>query len=252
MLIIPAIAIENNKCCEVPKGLEGTEGKYPSKPVEVARMWRGENAKALHVVDIDSAREGKIVNETLLRELTYSVDVPIQYSGGLRTYEDVRKAFDELGVYRVVLSTSAQQDPELLRKLVMEFSPRKIIVALDVKDGKLLTHGRQQQADTEIEQFALWMKELGIQRLIYNDIDAHESKDGPPYEALKKLAANIGMNITVQGGVWNYQQLERLQSLYPRKVDSLILGEPLYINVFPCQQIWRMAEKDLIDQHKFY
>ena len=100
ILVYPAIEISHKCCVEIVHGIPGSEHLYSVDPVQLAVMWRGENAKSLHVVDLDGIAEGRIVNEDIIRNLVKAVDIPIQVGGGLRTYEAIKKVLD-LGVYRV-------------------------------------------------------------------------------------------------------------------------------------------------------
>ena len=110
MLIVPAIHISHGRCTRTADGEKGTEGLYPYDPVQVARMWRGENAKALHVVGLDFQDAGIACAKELLHAMVHAVDIPIQVTGGLDTLDDVRTAFEDIGVLdheRIILFCGA-------------------------------------------------------------------------------------------------------------------------------------------------
>ncbi len=251
MLIIPSLTIQGTLCASLPVGEEGTQGRYPCHPVAAAKMWRGENAKAIHIEDNDGARLGTLGNKALIREITASLDIAVQLAGGVESFADAKEALTALGIYRVVVGPAVAGNPELLKALVEEFGPRKIVVPLLLDDESGWNENASEQVNDAVARAGEY-KKCGIERLLVRDLIAERSCGGPRYETLVDIADRSGLCITVSGTVRNYQDLKKLQLLRPSKIDSLILGEPLYINAFPCQRIWRLAEKELIHRDKFY
>ena len=125
--------IQNGKCLQSIQGLPGLECDYSNDPVEIAKLWRRENCKCLHLVDLDGVEEGQLKNVRMIREVVQSVDIPVQLGGRLRNSEDITKALVELGVYRVVVS--GETDLDLIHHLIEEHGPRKIVVSIEAKDG---------------------------------------------------------------------------------------------------------------------
>jgi len=246
LLIIPAIDIKDGKCVRLVQGELGTEKIYSNDPVQMAILCRGENFKTLHVIDLDGAFEGKMKNLDLIKQMVNAVDIPIQVGGGIRTYEQVKQLFD-IGIYRVVVSTIAVEDPDLLKKLIDDFGPRKIIVAIDVKNGIVQTRGWKEDAGLMAISLALNVKQLGVQRIVYTDILRDGTMVGPNLEAIKDIALKTGLRVTASGGVSGMQDLWKLQELEQYGVDSVIIGKALYENKFACQKLWRLNEKELAD-----
>jgi phosphoribosylformimino-5-aminoimidazole carboxamide ribotide isomerase len=246
LLIFPAIDIKEGKCVRLVQGEPGTEKIYSLDPVKMAVLWRGENAKTLHIVDLDGAFEGVMHNLDVIARIVHAVDIPIQIGGGIRTYEQVTQAFG-VGVFRVVLGTSAIEDPNLVKELVKEFGPRRIAVGIDAKNGIVMTQGWQHESGEEAIAFALKMKDLGICRIVYTDILRDGMLAGPNFEAIKEMAVKTGLRVTASGGVSGFRDLIRMQELEKFGVDSVIVGKALYENKFPCQALWRLNEKELKD-----
>src|SRR4030095_1329721 len=121
MLVIPVIDIKNGQCVRVVEGLEDKTVYYLESPLTMARLFRKENAKVIHITDLDGAVSGKRKNYKLIKEITETVGVPIQLGGGIRTYEIARQLIKELGVYRIVIGTSAIDNIELIQKLLDDF-----------------------------------------------------------------------------------------------------------------------------------
>ncbi len=246
LLIFPSIEIRRGQCVEIVHGDPGSEHRYSIDPVQMAILWRGENAKTLHVVDVDGVGSGKLENREVIRKMVEAVDIPIQVGGGLREYEEIKSAL-ELGVYRVVIGTAAVNDPPLIERLVKEFGARRVAVAIEGRDGKIRSDGGKREWDLSPVAFARQMKKLGVMRVIYSDIAEDGISKRLNISALKELATAASVRVTAQGGVTGYQDLIRLQELEKYGVDSVIVGKALYQNSFPCQRLWRLNEKELTD-----
>lgn len=244
LLILPAIDIKEGRCVRLVQGELGTEKIYSDDPVQMAILWRGENAKTLHIVDLDGAFDGKMKNLDVLRRMMKAVDIPIQIGGGIRTYEQVKQLF-EIGVYRVVLGTSAIDDPELVARCVKDFGARKIVVGIDAMNGVVMTKGWTENTGIEAVSLALNMKSLGVCRIVYTDIARDGMLSGPNFEAIQQIAVKTGLRVTASGGVSGYKDLITLQELEKFGVDSVIIGKALYENKFSCQALWRENEKEL-------
>jgi phosphoribosylformimino-5-aminoimidazole carboxamide ribotide isomerase len=246
ILILPAIDLKDGRCVRLVQGAPGTEKIYSDDPVEMAIMWRGENAKTLHVVDLDGAFEGKMKNLDVLRRIIKAIDIPIQVGGGIRSYEQVKQLI-ECGIYRVVIGTAAIDDPELVAHCLKDFGQRKIVVGIDAKNGVVMTKGWQENTGIEAVSLALNMKSLGACRIVYTDISRDGMMTGPNFGATKEIAQKTGLRVTASGGVSGFQDLIKMQELEKFGVDSVIIGKALYENKFSCQALWRENERELED-----
>jgi phosphoribosylformimino-5-aminoimidazole carboxamide ribotide isomerase len=212
----------------------------------MAILWRGENAKTLHVVDLDGVAEGKVKHRELIRRMVQAVDIPIQVGGGLRSFEEVEQIF-ELGVYRVIIGTASFEQPELIERLVKQYGSRKIAVGIDCRDNKILISDHKTVALITPLQHALHMLKLGVSRILLSVREEDSDEHKLAIDLLKELAQKTGLRITAWGGVKGYQDLIKLQELEKYGVDSTIIGKPLYQNTFPCQGLWRINEQQLSD-----
>ena len=246
ILIYPAIEISHKYCVEIVQGIPGSEHTYSVDPIKMAILWRGENAKTIHVVDLDGVAEGRIVNEDVIRKMVRAVDIPIQVGGGLRTYDEIKKVLS-LGVYRVSIATAAVEQPGLIKRLVKEFGTRKIDIAIISEGGKVSIKGGATHTEISPIAFAQQMVHIGVSRILYGERQDGDMDKSLPYDTLKELAMKTGVRITARGGVSTYKDLVRLQELEKYGVDSVIVGKPLYENRFPCQALWRLSELALTD-----
>ena len=132
ILIIPALDIRNGKCLRRIKGATDLQ-EYSDDPVKTAVLWRGENAKSIHIIDNNYTLQ----NLDLVQKIVNTIDIPIQIEGEIKKFEDVERAI-QIGVYRVVLDLDVIKTPELILECVKKFGERKISLRLDVENGELL------------------------------------------------------------------------------------------------------------------
>ncbi len=246
MLIYPAIDLSGGKCVRLIQGVAGTEKIYCDDPVKMAVLWRGENFKTIHAVDLDGAFGGSMKNFEVIRRMVDAVDIPIQVGGGIRTLDQCERLFTA-GVSRVVIGTMALENPDLLGELVAKYTASRIVVGIDAKNGIVKTKGWTEDSGVTAVSLGLNMKSLGIKRIVYTDIARDGMMIGPNIDAIREMALKTGLRITASGGVSGYRDLLKLAPLEQVGVDSIIIGKALYENKFPCQALWRDVEKDLTD-----
>jgi phosphoribosylformimino-5-aminoimidazole carboxamide ribotide isomerase len=214
---------------------------YSNDPVEMARLWRKENAKSLHVTDVDGAFHGRLYNREPIKRMVETVDIPIEVGGGLRSFDAVQEAFD-IGAYRVVIGTMAIENPDEARRLIDTFGPSKIVLGIDATDGIVTMRGRVETSGLTALTVALNAKLMGFRRLIYTDTRLDGTLRGVNLNVLRDLAEKAGMRVTASGGIAGLDDLLKIQELEPLGVDSVVVGRALYQNRFSCQGLWRMCE----------
>jgi phosphoribosylformimino-5-aminoimidazole carboxamide ribotide isomerase len=246
ILVIPAIDLRDGRCVRLVQGAPGTERVYSNDPIQMAVLWRGENAKMLHIVDLDGAIDGEMKNLDVIKKIIEAVEIPIQVGGGIRTYEQARNVL-EAGAGRVVISTAAIQNVDLVKRIIAEFGPRRVVIAIDARNNIVQVKGWQENSGMEAVPLGLNMKSIGVERVLYTDITRDGTLSGPNFSAIKEFAVKTGLKITASGGVSGYEDLRRMQDLEQYGVDSIIVGRALYENRFPCQDLWRMCEGELED-----
>ena len=130
MLIIPAIDIKDGKCVRLTRGDFNQKKIYLDNPLDMAIIWRKQNAKMLHVVDLDAALTGEMVNFEKIRQIVINLDIPVQVGGGIRSVDAVKRYLD-IGVGRVVIGSAAVSNPKLIEELLKTYRPSKIVVGID-------------------------------------------------------------------------------------------------------------------------
>ncbi len=245
LLVIPSIDIKNGKTVRVVQGIPELGSKeYGSDPVEMAKIWRVENAKLLHVVDFDGAATHSHENLHIIKEICESVIIPVQFAGGIRDLDDIQMIMDT-GISRLVMGTMAIENLDLFKKAFEKYGPLKIAISLDIIDEELVIKGRKIKTGINYIDFAKKMAEIGVERFIVTDVLRNGILGGPNLVYSKAVAEITKAKVTLSGGIRNKDELMDVQNLMPNGIDSVIVGRALYENRFPCQKLWRVAESGI-------
>jgi phosphoribosylformimino-5-aminoimidazole carboxamide ribotide isomerase len=242
MLIIPVIDIKDGKCVRVVQGHSYSTEFYSESPVQIARLFRKENFKTIHITDLDGALNGEMRNFNVIKKISESVDIPIQLGGGVRDFETAKRMVNELGVYRLVIGTAAITHPDFIKKILDELSPSKLVICIDEKDNNVVRNGWLDCANITPLEFAVKMDALGVKRIIYQDVARVGHLCGPNISRIQEIAANTKLKITAAGGICDYRDLKRITDLKIPSIDSVMISRALYENKFPCQRLWRDLE----------
>ncbi len=228
MIIYPAIDLRHGRCVRLVQGDPRAETIVSDDPVGTAQGWARLGAEWLHVVNLDGAfgdETGK--NAEALRAILNAVAIPIQFGGGLRTITDVEAALS-LGVARVVIGTAAITNPDLVQEALARFGPERISLALDARDGHVVTHGWQRLSDVTAIALALQMRTLGVTRVVYTDIVRDGTLTGVNASACAALATESGLTVIASGGVASLEDVRRVKKVEALGVEGLIIGKAIY------------------------
>ncbi len=226
MILIPAIDIRAGKAVRLTMGQFDSETVYDADPVDAARRWVADGARALHVVDLDGARSGEPVNLEHVGRIVSEVDVPVQAGGGLRTIGAVRRAV-EAGVTRVVLGTAAYRDVDFLDAALEEFGSR-VIVSIDARNGRLAASGWTEQTEMPVEPVIERLGDRGVRRFVYSSIERDGMLTGPDIEGARSVAEAVKGTFVYSGGVSSIQDLAALSALRQVNLGGVIVGKALY------------------------
>jgi phosphoribosylformimino-5-aminoimidazole carboxamide ribotide isomerase len=243
MLVIPVIDIKDGRCFRIISGLENQTHYYCENPVTIAKLLRKENFKALLITDLDGAIQGEMKNYPVIKEITRSVDIPILLGGGIRDFESAKKMIEDLGVYRIVIGTAAIEQPDMIKEILDVYTQSKLVISIDEKLNNVLTNGWINYANITPLEFAKYIENIGVKRIIYQDVTRVGNFSGAHINRLVELANNTKLKITSAGGIGNFLHLKELVDLNIPNIDSVIVGRALYENHFPCQGIWRDIER---------
>jgi len=247
LLVIPSIDIKNGKCVRSVQGIPELDcHEYGDDPVEMAKIWRAENAKMIHVVDFDGAHEHSKRNFKVIEEICSSVVIPVEFAGGIRNLQDADEIMNT-GISRLAINTFAVENKSEFLKVLERYGPSKIVISLDIKDEVLLIRGRSTKSGVNFREFAKEMVESGVNRFVVCDITRNGTQIGPNILLSKEIAELTGARVTHAGGIRNKDELMDIQKLIPVGIDSVIVGRALYENRFPCQKLWRVAESGIFN-----
>ncbi len=226
MKIIPAVDIKGGKCVRLVQGKADQETVYSDDPVAMACHWDEQNARLIHVVDLDGAFDGVPVNADLIRDIIYNSSVDIQVGGGIRNLKTI-ETYVHAGAYRVILGTIAQKDPEFVREACKEF-PEKIMVGIDARDGKVAIQGWVEVSDQKAETLAKLLEPMGVAGFIFTDISRDGMMQGPNIDSIRNFASSVNTPVIASGGVSQLEDLSNLLTLKGEGVEGVIVGKALY------------------------
>ncbi|MFH1361982.1 MAG: 1-(5-phosphoribosyl)-5-[(5-phosphoribosylamino)methylideneamino]imidazole-4-carboxamide isomerase [bacterium] len=221
--VIPAIDILNGKCVRLKQGRYDAETVYAKDPVEIALRWKSEGAERIHVVDLDGARTGIPKNIKIIKTIIQKTGLFIQAGGGIRTKELIQELI-EAGIDRVILGTTAVQNPNTLAVYCQQFGEH-IAVAIDAKDGKAATNGWTKISKKDTVTLAKEAIELGVKRFIYTEISRDGMLTGPNFEGIKNFIAAVGVPVIASGGVATADDITKLKETGS---EGCIVGKALY------------------------
>jgi phosphoribosylformimino-5-aminoimidazole carboxamide ribotide isomerase len=223
MLILPAIDLRGGQCVRLRQGDYSQETVFGNDAGAMARTWREQGARALHIVDLDGAKTGHPVNGAQIQAIVNAAEVPCQLGGGLRSREHIQQVLS-WGVSRVILGTRALKDAAWFEAVVQEF-PQQIVLGLDARDGKVATDGWLEVDETSALDLARRYAALPLAALVYTDISRDGMMQGANVEGMAEMASAISIPLIASGGVTNLEDVRKLAKL---GLAGCIIGRALY------------------------
>jgi phosphoribosylformimino-5-aminoimidazole carboxamide ribotide isomerase len=240
MIVIPAIDLRDGRGVRLTQGRKSDVTVYNENPVAVAREFAAAGAQMIHVVDLDGAfGEPFSPNREVVKKIVETVDVAVEFGGGVRSLPDVKELCDA-GVSRVVLGTIAAESPELLKDFVDLFSSR-ICVGIDARDGVVMTHGWETATPAMAVDLARKVAACGVKRIVYTDIARDGMMGGPNIEQTLAVVRAANVSVTASGGVSSLDDLKRLRDTEEPLLDSVIVGKALYEGKFKLEEALRVV-----------
>ena len=231
MKIFPAIDVKNGKCVRLLKGDFNKSTEYKKTPLDQAKEFSDLGFQDLHIVDLDGALKGEPVNGDLIEEICKLTKIRIQIGGGIRSIDHIKKLID-IGVDRVILGTLAVEDTKLLGNVCSKFK-NKIAVALDVRNGFIALRGWKEQTKILASDFLMKIKNIGVSRIIYTDIERDGTLTQPNLSETLKFAELLDYHeripVLVSGGVGSINDIVAIKKLTQfQKLEGVIVGKAIY------------------------
>ena len=226
MKILPAIDIKDKKCVRLIKGDFENKTEYETSPLDQAGKYKKYGFKNLHIVDLDGALTGQVVNLNIIQEILDKYDLKIEVGGGIRTLNSIKKYVDA-GVEKIILGSAAIKNKEFLKEACIKFK-NKIALGLDAKNENLSISGWKENLHIKTLDFLKDVNHYGISRLIYTDINRDGTKESPNFEESIKIADISNCPVIISGGVSSIKDIKKAKELNNKNIDGIIVGKAIY------------------------
>ena len=234
MKILPAIDLKNGKCVRLTKGDFKSEKIYNENPINQAEVFNSAGFKYLHIIDLDGALEGNLVNLKVIEEIVKKFNFKVEIGGGIRSEDSVAKLLD-IGSDKIILGTAAIKDKFFLEKCCKKYHG-KIALSLDARKNNIATSGWKDQTNINIFDFLDIVKDYGISRLIYTDIEKDGTNTGPNFENSYKIADKFNIPLIISGGVSSMNDINKIIS-DNKKIEGIIVGKAIYENRIKLEEL---------------
>ncbi len=241
MKLIPAIDLMNGKCVRLFKGDFNKRKDFSKEPHEQAKYWEREGAKCIHIVDLDAAKTGVPTNDQSIKKIVNKVDIPIQIGGGIRSLERIEKLLS-YGVDKVIMGTSAIENKALVKDLSIKY-PKRIIIGIDAKDGKVSTRGWLKQSDVLATDLVKEFSYYKIASFVVTDINTDGTLEGTNEVFIKKILAITDIPVIASGGIGSISDLLSLRKFEHSGLYGVIVGKALYENKFTISEANNILSK---------
>jgi len=231
--LIPAIDLMNGKIVRLTHGDPKTAKVYDQfgGPVETAKKWKAEDAKKLHIIDLDAAL-GTGNNRSVIAEIAENVELPIQVGGGIRTIETAQKLLT-IGVSQVILGALAFSNPKAITQIQQEFGTETVIVALDNRNGKIMVEGWKTVTTLGIKEALKKFTALGVKTFLITSITKDGTLSGPDIDTLSEARRFPNVEIVAAGGIGSLNDLTALKQI---GIKGVVIGKALYEGRFTLKE----------------
>ena len=226
MKIFPAIDIKDKKCVRLLKGDFDKQTTYEQSPYDQALRYKHAGLFNLHIVDLDGALSGELINLKIIENIIQKLDIQTEVGGGVRSIDKI-KAYIDIGVDKVILGSAAIKDPDFLRRACEKFEG-KIALGLDAKKGKLLVSGWKEATSQTAEGYLKNVNNYGFSRVIYTDIDRDGTKTEPNIEETINIAKISSAPVIVSGGISSISDIKKIKKLNQSNIEGVIIGKAIY------------------------
>lgn len=223
--IIPAIDIMDGKCVRLEQGDYRLKKVYEEDPLIAARRFEDHGISRLHVVDLDGAKAGRVINWNALERIVSKTDLILDFGGGIKSESDLEVVFDS-GAAMAVIGSIAVSDPDLFQTWLFAYGPKKIILAADARDGKIAVSGWMKTTAIGLFDFLKQYKALGVVQVLCTDISRDGMLEGSSVELYQEMVRQFtSMQIIASGGI---SSMKELHILNESGVAGAIIGKALY------------------------
>jgi len=225
MEIIPAIDLINGKCVRLTEGDYSRKTEYAQSPLEIAKQYQDHGITRLHLVDLDGAKQGKVVNWQIAEQLALQTDLAIDFGGGVKTAAEVERIID-LGIEYVVVGSVAAKQPEVFADWIVRFGPNRFMLGADVRNEMIMVSGWLEKSSLSLMPFLETQINQGISNVFCTDISKDGKLEGPAVDLYRKIKlAFPAFNLIASGGV---SSMDDIHALAMAGCNGVIIGKAIY------------------------
>ncbi len=242
MIVIPAIDLKDGRCVRLLQGDMSRSTIFSDDPLSVARRWKDNGCKRLHLVDLNGAFAGEPVNGDIVEQIAdLMAEVPIQVGGGIRTLATIQR-YSDAGARYIIIGTKAVSDLGFVNEACRAF-PGKISVGLDARDGRLATEGWSKVSDLMAVEYVEKLIDLGVCEIIYTDIARDGMMGGVNIEATLSMARASDIPVVASGGISNLDDIRCLLEVASQGIIGAITGRAIYENTLDFRQAQALCDE---------
>ena len=232
--LIPAIDIINGQCVRLTKGDYNQKTVY-GEPVDIALEYEHIGFKRLHVVDLDGAKSKHLVNVELLRRITTSTHLTVDFGGGIKTDEDIEKAFAE-GAAMVTVGSIAVTQPDLFMGWLEKYGADKIILGADIRNGKISINGWKEDSKEDLLPFLRKYIDAGVRNVLCTEISKDGTLQGPAIGLYKRVMETYPeLHLIASGGV---SGIDDIKALDEAGIPAVVFGKAIYEGKINMEELW--------------
>lgn len=240
MLIIPAIDLKDGVCVRLEQGRKEAVTVYSRDAAGTAKKWEAMGAKVLHVVDLDGAFTGSQQNLSKIMDIRRNVKMIIEVGGGIRDIVTVDRLISA-GINRVIIGTSAIEDPSFFMEACNQF-PGRIFIGIDAKNGKVAVKGWEEVSAIDAIELAKRVETVGVGGIIYTDIARDGMLTGPNIPALEEMAKTVKIPVIASGGIANIEDIRTLMKI--TNLWGAITGKAIYSGSLDLKDAITLTERE--------
>ena len=223
--IIPAIDLIGGQCVRLTRGEYATATIYSGDPVETAQTFARHGVRRLHMVDLDGARTGHMVQGGILRQVAAATGLIIDFGGGVRSSADAEAAF-ACGAQMITAGSIAVRDPGAVLGWLERFGPERILLGADFRAGRIAVSGWQESTQQSLEEFIAFYHDRGVRQAVCTDIERDGMLQGPALDTYVQLKERFSdLQLIASGGIAALADVVRLEAA---GIDGVIIGKALY------------------------
>ena len=226
MIIFPAIDIKGGKCVRLFKGDFNKITQYKKSPFEQATEFFNLGFTNIHLVDLDGALEGNLINKEIIKKISEIDKIKIQVGGGIRSLEHIEKLIN-FGVDKIIIGTAAVENIEFLKIACNKYN-KKIAISLDVREGYIALSGWKKQTKILATDFIKNIKNMDISRIIYTDINRDGTKSGPNLYETLNFSNLTKIPVVVSGGISSIDDVINIKNKKLKNIEGIIIGKAIY------------------------